>query len=216
MDDSAAIAERHVFEAIDAAMARFHIAPQRIFLGGLENGGTLAYRIAAQCPEKFAGVLSIGGSFPASGQPFGCLTQLRHVPVFVAQGRDSVLYPVDQLCNDLRLMHTAGLSITVRQYPCGDELNSLMLRDMDAWMMEIVTGKVATPARTALMMDLLKRDYGKQTTDTDDQGTGFTGIALKGRDGFRMWSKAGWTSTTRHDVAYIETPDGGIEDGPRE
>jgi hypothetical protein len=75
-------------------------------------------------------------------------------------------------------------------------------------MMEIVTGKVPTPARMALMMDLLKRDYKKETTDTDDQGTGFTGIALKGRDGFRLWSKAGWTSTTRHDVAYIETPDG--------
>ena len=24
-----------------------------------------------------------------------------------------------------------------------------------------------------------------------------------------MWSKAGWTSTTRHDVAYVEMPDGG-------
>ena len=27
-------------------------------------------------------------------------------------------------------------------------------------------------------------------------------------DGFKLWSKAGWTSTTRHDVAYIEMPDG--------
>ncbi len=24
----------------------------------------------------------------------------------------------------------------------------------------------------------------------------------------RLWSKAGWTSTTRHDAAYIEMPDG--------
>jgi len=31
---------------------------------------------------------------------------------------------------------------------------------------------------------------------------------LKGREGIRLWSKAGWTSTTRHDVAYIEMPDG--------
>jgi hypothetical protein len=24
----------------------------------------------------------------------------------------------------------------------------------------------------------------------------------------RLWSKAGWTSTTRHDAAYLELPDG--------
>ena len=46
-------------------------------------------------------------------------------------------------------------------------------------MMEIVTGKVANPARTAAMMELLKRDYTKQTSDTDDQGRGFTGMALQ-------------------------------------
>jgi beta-lactamase class A len=97
---------------------------------------------------------------------------------------------------------------SVSRGPKGENRNKLTTDATARLMMEIVTGKVATPARMALMMDLLKRDYKKETTDTDDQGTGFSGIALKGRDGFRLWSKAGWTSTTRHDVAYIETPDG--------
>jgi hypothetical protein len=26
--------------------------------------------------------------------------------------------------------------------------------------------------------------------------------------GTKLWSKAGWTSRSRHDAAYIETPDG--------
>ena len=38
--------------------------------------------------------------------------------------------------------------------------------------------------------------------------TGFTGIALAGMEGVKLWSKAGWTSTTRHDAAYIELPNG--------
>lgn len=136
-------AEHHVFEAIDAAKARYHIAEQRIFLAGLENGGSLAYRVAAQHPGRFAGVLSVGGELPVTGSPRARLTNLRDTPLFIAQGRDSERYPVDQLCTDLRLMHSAGLSITVRQYPCGDELNTQILHDMDVWMMEIVTG---TPA----------------------------------------------------------------------
>lgn len=98
---------------------------------------------------------------------------------------------------------------SVSRGPNGENRNKLTTDATARLMMEIVTGKVANPARTAMMMELLKRDYSKHTSDNDDQGRGFTGIALQDREGFRLWSKAGWTSTTRHDVAYIEMPDGG-------
>ena len=96
----------------------------------------------------------------------------------------------------------------VSRGPKGENRNKLTTDATARLMMEIVTGKVANQARTMAMMELLKRDYTKETSDTDDQGRGFTGMALQGREGFRLWSKAGWTSTTRHDVAYIETRDG--------
>jgi hypothetical protein len=96
----------------------------------------------------------------------------------------------------------------VSRGPNGENRNKLTTDATARLMMEIVTGKVVNAARTAQMMELLKRDYTAKTTDNDDQATAFTGIALKGRDGYRLWSKAGWTSTTRHDVAYIEAPDG--------
>jgi beta-lactamase class A len=97
----------------------------------------------------------------------------------------------------------------VSRGPNGENRNKLTTDATARLMMEIVTGKIANPARTAAMMELLKREYTGQSNDPDNQGVGFTGIALKGREGFRLWSKAGWTSTTRHDVAYIEMPDGG-------
>ena len=96
----------------------------------------------------------------------------------------------------------------VSRGPNGENRNKLTTDATARLMMEIVTGKAATPARTALMMNLLKRDYTGTSNDADDQGHGFTGIALKDREGARLWSKAGWTSTTRHDVAYVELPDG--------
>ena len=71
---------------------------------------------------------------------------------------------------------------------------------------EIVTGKAVTPARSAEMMALLKRDFSGKSVDPEDQAHGFTGIALS--PGMRLWSKAGWTSNTRHDAAYVELPDG--------
>lgn len=96
----------------------------------------------------------------------------------------------------------------VSRGPNGENRNKLTTDATARLLMEIVTGKVANPQRTAMMMELLKRDYTGTSSDADDQGRGFTGIALKGVAGARLWSKAGWTSTTRHDVAYIELPDG--------
>ena len=92
--------------------------------------------------------------------------------------------------------------------PNGENRNKLTTDATARLLMEIITGKAAPAARTKLMMDLLKRDYTGKSADNDDQGHGFTGIALQGIDGVKLWSKAGWTSTTRHDAAYVEMPDG--------
>ncbi|MET0647424.1 MAG: serine hydrolase [Pyrinomonadaceae bacterium] len=71
---------------------------------------------------------------------------------------------------------------------------------------EIVAGRAVTPERSRRMLDLLTRDFAGKSDDPDDQAHGFTGIALE--PGTRLWSKAGWTSTTRHDAAYLELPGG--------
>lgn len=133
-------AQQHVFDAIDAARLRYHVAPDRVFLAGCGVGGTMAFRIGLRNPDAFAGVLSLGGPFPTGGAPLGQLADSRRLPLFVAQGRDSESYPIGMACDELRLFHTAGLSVTVRQYPCGDEVNTQMLKDMDCWIMEQVTG----------------------------------------------------------------------------
>jgi hypothetical protein len=74
---------------------------------------------------------------------------------------------------------------------------------------EIVTGNIANEERTATMMTLLKRDPFAKGED-GDQAHGFTGKMLIDRrmTDAKLWSKAGWTSRTRHDAAYIETADG--------
>ncbi|MEP6922741.1 MAG: serine hydrolase [bacterium] len=96
----------------------------------------------------------------------------------------------------------------VSRGPKGENRNKLTTDATARLLMEIVTGKAVTAQRSAQMMVLLKRDYTGTSADADDQGHGFTGIALAGVAGAHLWSKAGWTSTTRHDAAYIEMPDG--------
>ncbi len=75
---------------------------------------------------------------------------------------------------------------------------------------EIATGKAVTSMRSAEMLELMKRDPFKNIEEGSepDQGNAFTGLALKNHPGSKLWSKAGWTSQTRHDAAYIELPNG--------
>ena len=96
----------------------------------------------------------------------------------------------------------------VSRGPNGENRNKLTTDATARLLFEIVTGRAVSTTRSAQMMELLKRDFSGTSTDNDDQGHGFTGIALQGMSGARLWSKAGWTSTTRHDAAYIELPNG--------
>jgi beta-lactamase class A len=90
----------------------------------------------------------------------------------------------------------------------GENRNKLTTNAVARLLSEIATGRAVTPARSSQMMTLLKRDYAGESKDPDDQAHGFTGITIKEFAGARLWSKAGWTSTTRHDAAYIELPNG--------
>lgn len=102
-----------------------------------------------------------------------------------------------------------GIEQQSRNYK-GQNRNMITTNATARLMAEIVTGNMNTPERTKRMMDLMKRDPFAKTSDPDSQATGFTGKLLLDRKmtDAKIWSKAGWTSRTRHDAAYIETGDG--------
>ena len=83
--------------------------------------------------------------------------------------------------------------------------NFLSTDDTARLMTEIATSKCVSTKRSGEMMALLKRALPEKDPDPDAQGK-FTGSALPA--GAKLWSKAGWTSQTRHDCAYVELPDG--------
>jgi phospholipase/carboxylesterase len=139
-DDAAA---QRVDECIELARERFNIARQRIFLAGFDGGGSMAFRLAFDQPQRFAGVLSLCGSFPARRAAFGNLLAIRRLPVFLTAGRYSTEYASPEVCENLRMLHSAGVSITLRQYPGGQELSRQMLGDMDRWIIDQITAAKA-------------------------------------------------------------------------
>jgi phospholipase/carboxylesterase len=132
------VAERQVFEAIELAQRRFHVAPQRIFVAGMAEGGSAALRVGLMHPQRFAGAASLGGPFPDGDRPLRLLDEARSLPLLLATGRASQRYDETRVCHDLRLLHTAGMSVTLRQYACGDHLTTQMLADLNRWMMGVI------------------------------------------------------------------------------
>jgi phospholipase/carboxylesterase len=141
-------AEQRVFDAIENSFCSFNVHPRRVFLAGFDCGGTLAFRLAMNHPYKFAGVISLGGPLPSGGAPLSRLSEARHLGIFLGVGRRSTVYNETRVCENLRLLHTAGMSITLRAYPCGHEIAPQMLTDIDAWIIEQITSGRAPADRT--------------------------------------------------------------------
>jgi phospholipase/carboxylesterase len=125
-------------EAISLAKRRFCIHSDRVFLVGFDVGGTMALRVALQSPELFAGVASLGGPLPTGNCPLRNINSVRELPFLLAAARKSKQYSDKQVCADLRLLHSAGAMVSLRQYPGADDLTTQMLADLDRWIMELV------------------------------------------------------------------------------
>jgi hypothetical protein len=88
------------------------------------------------------------------------------------------------------------------------ENRNMLTTDAVARLLHSIIGGVAvSSARSQKMMQLLKRSLNPAEfvdSDGENQITGFIGEALP--TNAQIWSKAGWTSSVRHDTAYIEIP----------
>ena len=140
-DEGVSVAADRVFATLEQAAGRYSINRKRVFLAGYDAGGTMALRLGLNYPEAFAGVVSLCGSFPDQGCPLARWSAARQIPVLIASGRDSRMYPVSQVCDDLRLLSSAGMTISLRQYPGAHELTAHMLGDMNRWLMEQIAGE---------------------------------------------------------------------------
>ncbi len=135
-------AEEAVLEAVEAAQQRYAIHAQRVFVAGYRSGGTMAQRIALRHPDRFAGAISLGGAFPRGARSLAKLHAARGLPLLTGMAMEGSRFDLERMREDLRLISAAKLSLEVQQYTCEDEMMVEVLRRVDRWIMDIVTGRV--------------------------------------------------------------------------
>ncbi|MDR0390885.1 MAG: hypothetical protein LBH59_03185 [Planctomycetaceae bacterium] len=141
-NDGISEAERSIFDSIIVAKKSCNIAPNRIFLGGVGNGGTMALRLALLHPEYFAGVAILDAKLPDNTNIFCHLNKARNLSVFAGL-KQSDKSPSTPFTEMLELFYSAGFKLTIRDYQPdnGKPVNDLpkqVLQEINRWMMGIV------------------------------------------------------------------------------
>jgi phospholipase/carboxylesterase len=131
--------EDYVFHAITQTRRTYHIHSERIFLVGVCEGATLAYRLGLTFPERLGGIVALNGTMPRRGGPLFRLPAIRSLKVYIGHGIANAVVPLTMARRDGRLLYTAGLDVNFTTYPTTNRLHPHMLRDVNRWVMEQVT-----------------------------------------------------------------------------
>ena len=117
-------------------------------------------------------------------------------------------WPELQHCNCCQKTWEEGPYGREKQFcgPQGSNRNRLSSDAMARFLHAVMAGELISPVAGARMRQQLERclDSQARQADPENQVDGFLGAALP--EGSRLWSKAGWMSTARADVAYMEVP----------
>lgn len=138
-----AIATSHdaAMEAIDEAMERFSIHMARIVLAGYGAGGTMAMRIAMRDPGRVAGVVSVGGRMPRGSIRNLNELRMRRLPMLWQWASGNPEYTPKTLQSDCRAAMAIDSQVEVRQYQGDDEMDTVVLRDIDDWIMRRIVSE---------------------------------------------------------------------------
>lgn len=128
-------ATERVLDCARIASRRFNVHPDRIFLAGYGEGGTMALRVGLDNPELFAGVCSLAGPVPRGSNAFRNLRAARRLPLMVCASPVEGEYDEQRVLEDMRLLHSGGFKLTLRIYPGGESLTRTMFSDLDLWLM---------------------------------------------------------------------------------
>lgn len=132
--------EDYLVRAVEETRRTYHVHSERIYLVGVCEGATEAYRLALSMPERIAGVIALNGELPHGG-PLFRMAEIRGLKAFIGHGIANVAVPLSIAKKNARLLYTAGIDIRMHTYATTHRLHPDMLRDANRWVMEQVTSE---------------------------------------------------------------------------
>jgi phospholipase/carboxylesterase len=131
----------YLVRAVEQTRRTYHVHSERIYLAGVCEGATEAFRTAFAMPERVAGVIAFNGELPRGGPMFR-LADVRHLRVLIAHGIANVAVPLTVARRNARLLYTAGIDVRMHTYATTHRMHPDMLRDANRWVMEQINAEI--------------------------------------------------------------------------
>ncbi|AKA36038.1 dienelactone hydrolase family protein [Flagellimonas lutaonensis] len=101
-----------VNQLLDSVVSRYRIDPQRIYLSGLSRGGSAAWDMAVQYPNKFAALAVVCGMAPV---PYAHWLD-KNMPIWVFHGADDPIISVSESDAMVAKLKEMGYDVQYNRY----------------------------------------------------------------------------------------------------
>ena len=101
----------------------------------------MALRIAMRQPDRFAAAVSLGGAMPQGAIRNINQLRQRRLPMLWQWGGANESFTSENLKSDCQMAMTIGGQVEVRQYPGDDEMDTVVLKDIDDFIMRRIVSQ---------------------------------------------------------------------------
>lgn len=135
IDDPTIAGEFAVLDQIRILSEEIAVNARRIFLFGVGEGASMAYRLALSYPDRFAGVIAIQGWLPSDISYLTRFHESRRLKFLALHGAWDETMPLNETRRQIDRMHDAGLDVVFQTYPCESQPVPPMFDDINTWLM---------------------------------------------------------------------------------
>jgi len=140
------LSDDYLLAVVAHARGRYHVHSERVYLFGIAEGATVAYRLGLAMADVVAGVVALNGRLPPPRRrPLARMRAIRGLRVFIGHGASNPVVPAAAARKDYRLLRTTGADVRFTAYPTAHRVHEDMLRDVNRWIMDAVNDADGLP-----------------------------------------------------------------------
>jgi len=124
---------------VEAAAERYPVDPRHLVLAGFSQGGFMAYLLALNDPERYAGLLALSSWLPPEvAQGIAPRDAHAWLPTLMVHGSEDPMIPIARAYEARDALLGLKVPVAFREYEMGHEIRPEALREVVGWLEEKV------------------------------------------------------------------------------
>jgi phospholipase/carboxylesterase len=144
-DVGAILASRQKLQIfLDECLGRYPIDAKKLVVLGFSQGGVMAYSLALENPQRFAGLAVLSSWLPKELLPELSINKdaIQSLPSLVQHGTQDSMIEVERARGSVERLRELRVPLTFREYDMGHEITPRSLSDLSAWLEEKVLSPI--------------------------------------------------------------------------